>query len=77
VKQSWSPKHVFIVLGLLALIYSIADVIVTFFIAVDYFGPPVDYQYDIINDPIGMGILVGVPIFILLLILDWRTGKDN
>lgn len=76
-KQSGSPKNIFIVVGLLALIYAMADVIVTFFIAVDYFIPPFEYQYDIINDPIGMGILVGIPVFMLLLILDWRTSKDR
>lgn len=76
-KQSWPPKHVYIVVGLLALIYTVADVIFTFFIAVDYFIPPVDYQYHIINDPIGMGILVGVPVFLLLVLFDWRHSKDR
>ena len=76
-KQSGSPKHVFIILGLLTVIYSMADVIVTFFIAVDYFIPPFEYRYDIINDPIGMGILVGVPVFLLLLIFERGPHKDN
>jgi hypothetical protein len=77
VKQSGSPKNIFIVVGLLALIYSMADMIVTFFIAVDYFIPPVEYQYHIINDPIGMGIVVGIPVFLLLLILERPPHKDN
>ena len=70
-------KNIYTVLGLVALIYTIAGSCVSFGTTVDYIGPASAYN-DIRYYPMHMGVFVlltGIPLFLLFLFLERRAAK--
>ncbi|MCA0457949.1 MAG: hypothetical protein LCI00_28540 [Chloroflexi bacterium] len=72
-----TQKRIYTILGLLALLYTVAGTFITFSTSVDNVA---GYQYDILSDPIALGIIVlitGIPLFLLFLFLERRATRNG
>ena len=78
-KRSRTRQRIYTVPALIALLYTIVGSFLNFTTIIDCFGPPSDYQYDIRNDPIAMGLfflISGIALFLLFFVLERRENRE-